>query len=355
MQSIKEHNLKANHNSKLPVLTIWNLYAIYQRTQSESKSQLKQSFQLYNSSVCNLSKNTIWKQITTRVNRTAENLSLYAIYQRTQSESKSQLWFGDVPNGGVCMQSIKEHNLKANHNSGEVTAIQWGSVCNLSKNTIWKQITTIAIASAANCRLYAIYQRTQSESKSQRRWSSYTDHRSVCNLSKNTIWKQITTGVRRHHVHRPLYAIYQRTQSESKSQQFSCGLALFTFCMQSIKEHNLKANHNQTIAEDTLLTSVCNLSKNTIWKQITTLVSIDMLKGNLYAIYQRTQSESKSQPLRWHHRLHFVCMQSIKEHNLKANHNYTGGLKEGIFSVCNLSKNTIWKQITTQTCPPKSR
>ena len=65
--------------------------------------------------------------------------------------------------------------------------------------------------------------------------------------------------------------------------------------MQSIKELNLKANHNQ--------------------------VSPGHRRQLLYAIYQRTQSESKSQhlfspssPLRH-------CMQSIKELNLKANHN----------------------------------
>ncbi len=69
----------------------------------------------------------------------------------------------------------------------------------------------------------------------------------------------------------------------------------FFFCMQSIKEHNLKANHNRELS----------------FRQ-----SI-----SLYAIYQRTQSESKSQPLPYSFNLLSVCMQSIKEHNLKANHN----------------------------------
>ena len=45
------------------------------------------------------------------------NNSLYAIYQRTQSESKSQLADKDSIEELLCMQSIKEHNLKANHNS----------------------------------------------------------------------------------------------------------------------------------------------------------------------------------------------------------------------------------------------
>ena len=65
--------------------------------------------------------------------------------------------------------------------------------------------------------------------------------------------------------------------------------------MQSIKEHNLKANHNLI---PRLLLSYC-----------------------LYAIYQRTQSESKSQLFGYAGQRILFCMQSIKEHNLKANHN----------------------------------
>jgi sulfur relay (sulfurtransferase) DsrF/TusC family protein len=61
-------------------------------------------------------------------------------------------------------------------------------------------------------------------------------------------------------------------------------------CMQSIKEHNLKANHNTLSPRDIGL---------------------------------------------------FICMQSIKEHNLKANHNIGRMAKKFKRSVCNLSKNTI--------------
>ncbi len=144
----------------------------------------------------------------------------------------------------VCMQSIKEHNLKANHNHPLPLLLKYPSVCNLSKNTIWKQITTDEDAQYQAC---------------------------------------------------DLYAIYQRTQSESKSQRVESFISVPCFCMQSIKEHNLKANHNLRMVTRRIYFSVCNLSKNTIWKQITTTV------GNVRQI--------------------IVCMQSIKEHNLKANHN----------------------------------
>ncbi len=245
MQSIKEHNLKANHNSLSHV--------------SPSAH-----------SVCNLSKNTIWKQITTTKWFDIENLYLYAIYQRTQSESKSQL-------------------LRKN------SALN-SSVCNLSKNTIWKQITTPWIMGVVFFFLYAIYQRTQSESKSQPLFSGVLVSLSVCNLSKNTIWKQITTEMFENNLSR--------------------------FCMQSIKEHNLKANHNLAIKEKFGNLSVCNLSKNTP------------------ARAGWNKSESKSQLIHWWNCSASLCMQSIKEHNLKANHNSDGKCHCWTFSVCNLSKNT---------------
>ncbi len=321
MQSIKEHNLKANHNymklqqgenksvCNLSKNTIWKqittnivsletdpvLYAIYQRTQSESKSQLSCTCNYFIYSVCNLSKNTIWKQITTCLVLLFQAVALYAIYQRTQSESKSQQLPSMFSNRIVCMQSIKEHNLKANHNSVSLGICVATSVCNLSKNTIWKQITTVGGVGLRVYGLYAIYQRTQSESKSQLAFQPPPLRSSVCNLSKNTIWKQITTRQVRFFYVDFLYAIYQRTQSESKSQLDSGNELGQSFCMQSIKEHNLKANHNRKSYKDSIDISVCNLSKNTIWKQITTLCGGANRKNILYAIYQRTQSESKSQ------------------------------------------------------------
>ncbi len=144
-----------------------------------------------------------------------------------------------------------------------------------------------------------------------------------------------------------LYAIYQRTQSESKSQLILQSFNFMLFCMQSIKEHNLKANHNTWDEYKLIRDSVCNLSKNTIWKQITTACNEAILVALLYAIYQRTQSESKSQPIQQLLNFLWFCMQSIKEHNLKANHNSLTAWSQAKPSVCNLSKNTIWKQITT--------
>ncbi len=91
MQSIKEHNLKANHNLQFSTVIFLYLYAIYQRTQSESKSQLpdhyppKPFFCMQSIKEHNLKANHNPQSGATN------GTNLYAIYQRTQSESKSQL------------------------------------------------------------------------------------------------------------------------------------------------------------------------------------------------------------------------------------------------------------------------
>ncbi len=193
------------------------------------------------------------------------------------------------------MQSIKEHNLKANHNARGLWHYRKGSVCNLSKNTIWKQITTC--------------------------WTKFS-HYFICmqSIKEHNLKANHNLGTRTQ-CHTVLYAIYQRTQSESKSQLSNDNLLFNLICMQSIKEHNLKANHNKFFPRPHEMESVCNLSKNTIWKQITTILQPLALPIFLYAIYQRTQSESKSQPQAQGKNAIVICMQSIKEHNLKANHN----------------------------------
>ena len=245
------------------------------------------------------------------------------------------------------MQSIKEHNLKANHNLWWCGSSILRSACNLSKNTIWKQITTKTWRYNDIACLHAIYQRTQFESKSQLS-NVRINVGAICMQSiKEHNLKANHNIFPSPYIFRILHAIYQRTQFESKSQRVVCNTNELNFCMQSIKEHNLKANHNPSNFPFSFILSACNLSKNTIWKQITTDQHIKVQVYCLHAIYQRTQFESKSQRLSQTSPVRNVCMQSIKEHNLKANHNEVCFPIKRYVSACNLSKNTIWKQITT--------
>ena len=93
--------------------------------------------------------------------------------------------------------------------------------------------------------------------------------RAVFNGSKILIWKQITT----------------------KGVMFIFALG----CFQWFKDTNLKANHNNTIQANQLISAVFNGSKILIWKQITT--------HSVRGVFTLS------------------CFQWFKDTNLKANHN----------------------------------
>ena len=99
----------------------------------------------------------------------------------------------------------------------------------------------------------------------------------VFNGSKILIWKQITT-------HR-----------------------FFSFrpccCIQWLKDTNLKANHNHVLPDIIVSDAVFNGSKILIWKQITTVLVMDIVL--------------------------LSCIQWLKDTNLKANHNLFTTPKQG--------------------------
>ena len=187
--------------------------------------------------------NKIWKQITTANHGLLWRPLVYAICQWTKFESKSQHNPTCPVHRGECMQYVNEQNLKANHN--------------------WRNMESALSV------VYAICQWTKFESKSQPTACNRVSVSSVCNMSMNKIWKQITT-----------------TQ----------GVAFcFVKCMQYVNEQNLKANHNGHALLIWCARSVCNMSMNKIWKQITTIHLPRCFRFQVYAICQWTKFESKSQ------------------------------------------------------------
>ena len=139
---------------------------------------------------------------------------------------------------------------------------------------------------------------------------------------KDTIWKQITTCFIRY--------------------------ASLTGCFSIRQRYNLKANHNIHIRSNSCASVVFQYVKDTIWKQITTVLNFHVLISLLFFNTSKIQFESKSQ--------HFLCSVynmlgcfSIRQrYNLKANHNTTHWLNAYHEVVFQYVKDTIWKQITTR-------
>ena len=166
-------------------------------------------------------------------------------------------------------------------------------------------------------------------------------------MSKIQIWKQITTYYRYNSRGHLLFPICQRYKFESKSQLCQKVIWMALNCFRYVKDTNLKANHNYLHILKIWAITVSDMSKIQIWKQITTLSKLDVTYLLLFPICQRYKFESKSQLHLAEYSARIYCFRYVKDTNLKANHNTLHGAVSLQYTVSDMSKIQIWKQITT--------
>ena len=115
------------------------------------------------------------------------------------------------------------------------------------------------------------------------------------------------------------------------------------------QRYNLKANHNSNWIGCLSINGVYQCVKDTIWKQITTVLWIRSRSLQVFISVSKIQFESKSQHIAGLIQDGARCLSVCQRYNLKANHN---GVEKGgstFFGVYQCVKDTIWKQITTKT------
>ena len=144
---------------------------------------------------------------------------------------------------------------------------------------------------------------------------------SIYQCSKNRNWKQITTDTPNPYETLKVFINVQRTEIESKSQHKLISLSIFN--------------------------SIYQCSKNRNWKQITTITSLIDLTSIVFINVQRTEIESKSQPIQIIMQSKLKYLSMFKEPKLKANHNINITYLINSRSIYQCSKNRNWKQITT--------
>ena len=138
-----------------------------QRTNFESKSQLRWNTCIRIVSIYQCSKNQFWKQITTNLVYGNGAAKVFINVQRTNFESKSQLVRLVMLKLMEYLSMFKEPILKANHNSLALRGILGLSIYQCSKNQFWKQITTLKPNGNQRFWVFINVQRTNFESKSQ--------------------------------------------------------------------------------------------------------------------------------------------------------------------------------------------
>ena len=144
-----------------------------------------------------------------------------------------------------------------------------------------------------------------------------------------------------------LFAILQKYDFSSKSQpclyKFNDGKCCLRYCKSTI----FQANHNHFAPCSLSLWVVCDTAKVRFFKQITTSKRFSSTSRPLFAILQKYDFSSKSQPKNSLEILYSSCLRYCKSTIFQANHNLekNGGTNDNV--VCDTAKVRFFKQITT--------
>ena len=195
--------------------------------------------------VCDTAKVRFFKQITTEFLFMGKKAELFAILQKYDFSSKSQLWRCRPVETDRCLRYCKSTIFQANHNHSS-------------------RVEPISL-------LFAILQKYDFSSKSQRTAAPSVNLSVVCDTAKVRFFKQITTGLTPPVLRIGLFAILQKYDFSSKSQPTRCFTSCCQCCLRYCKSTIFQANHNYAL--------------------------FPVLYHKLFAILQKYDFSSKSQPL----------------------------------------------------------
>ena len=118
----------------------------------------------------------------------------------------------------------------------------------------------------------------------------------VCDTAKVRVFKQITTGRNPAFNYQLLFAILQKYEFSSKSQLYQVANMRPYCCLRYCKSTSFQANHNAILSTSSAILVVCDTAKVRVFKQITTLGRLHFDTQRLFAILQKYEFSSKSQP-----------------------------------------------------------
>ena len=252
----------------------------------------------------------------------ADTRRLFAILQKYDFSSKSQQDRNDLPSELCCLRYCKSTIFQANHNRPSSGHGRTNVVCDTAKVRFFKQITTGLTLTIEDLKLFAILQKYDFSSKSQHIFVSefisasclryckstifQANHNSrralvaellvVCDTAKVRFFKQITTSGSGRITFDALFAILQKYDFSSKSQLQTKELAEETSCLRYCKSTIFQANHNPWRRAAPSPSVVCDTAKVRFFKQITTTRRAFTCSLKLFAILQKYDFSSKSQP-----------------------------------------------------------
>ena len=224
---------------------------------------------------------------------------MFAILQKYDFSSKSQQYFFGGAERLGCLRYCKSTIFQANHNGTHQHCAALPVVCDTAKVRFFKQITTDTLPPLNLAALFAILQKYDFSSKSQPadkikagqdgclryckstifqanhnyRWVGVRGRVVVCDTAKVRFFKQITTNITSIPQLLALFAILQKYDFSSKSQQEFRERPLACSCLRYCKSTIFQANHNILDIEKNGVKVVCDTAKVRFFKQITTAVA----------------------------------------------------------------------------------
>ena len=144
-----------------------------------------------------------------------------------------------------------------------------------------------------------------------------------------------------------LFAILQKYEFSSKSQQGGSHQSGNDGCLRYCKSTSFQANHNYCCWCIYSRRVVCDTAKVRVFKQITTLIENIKVNVLLFAILQKYEFSSKSQPIGLIYNRQKSCLRYCKSTSFQANHNMCSFLSSMNQVVCDTAKVRVFKQITT--------
>ena len=195
-----------------------------------------------------------------------------------------------------CLRYCKSTIFQANHNYTTKLVAVMAVVCDTAKVRFFKQITTtITCWYYISCCLR--YCKSTIFQANHNSWQDKGRARCVvCDTAKVRFFKQITTRSIEAPESGVLFAILQKYDFSSKSQRPIWATANPFCCLRYCKSTIFQANHNFQRAFSNLYCVVCDTAKVRFFKQITTCRPSPIACDVLFAILQKYDFSSKSQP-----------------------------------------------------------
>ena len=226
-----------------------------------------------------------------------------------------------TPRENSCLRYCKSTIFQANHNQAVVDNFVGGVVCDTAKVRFFKQITTIQYNRARATLLFAILQKYDFSSKSQLDWRLTQSLTCCLRYCKSTIFQANHNFWQIWGFGGLLFAILQKYDFSSKSQLQPPPSNTNIGCLRYCKSTIFQANHNYKPRRHLDKTVVCDTAKVRFFKQITTSNACCWRRTALFAILQKYDFSSKSQPNIGGSIKPPRCLRYCKSTIFQANHN----------------------------------